>query len=42
MNILRVQYLIDKLGKSSKTHKVCEVIISPFADCFDKIMNYLF
>lgn len=39
---LIVQPLINRLGEKSKAYKIYEVIVRPFADCFEKIMNILF
>ena len=38
---LPAYYLINRVSSKSKAYKVYEIIISPFADCFVKIMDFI-
>ena len=38
---LPAYYLVNKVSSKSKVYKVYEVIIRPFADCFEKIMDFI-
>ena len=38
---LPAYYLINGVSSKSKTYKVYEIIISPLADCFVKILDFI-
>lgn len=38
---LPINYLVNKVNSKSKVYKVYEVIIRPFADCFEKIIDFI-
>ena len=38
---LPIKYLLNKVSPKSKAYKVYEIIISPLADCFVKIMDFI-
>ena len=38
---LPVYYLVNRVGSNSKSYKVYEIIISPLADCFVKILDFI-
>ena len=38
---LPINYLVNKVNSKSKAYKVYEIIISPLADCFAKIMDFI-
>lgn len=38
---LPIKYLLNKVSSKSKAYKVHEIIISPLADCFVKIMDFI-
>ena len=38
---LPVYYLVNRVNSNSKAYKVYEIIISPFADCFIKILDFI-
>ena len=38
---LPIKYLLNKVSSESKAYKVYEIIISPLADCFVKIMDFI-
>ena len=38
---LPIKYLLNKVSSESKAYKVYELIISPFALCFVKIMDFI-
>ena len=38
---LPIHYLVNKVGSKSKAYKVYEIIISPLADCFIKILDFI-
>lgn len=37
---LPAYYLVNRVNSKSKAYKVYEIIISPLADCFVKIMDF--
>ena len=39
---LPAYYLVNRVYSKSKAYKVYELIISPLADCFIKILNFRF
>ena len=38
---LPIKYLLNKVSSKSKAYKVYEIIISPLANCFVKIMDFI-
>ena len=38
---LPIKHLLNKVSSESKAYKVYEIIISPLADCFVKIMDFI-
>ena len=38
---LPIKYLVNRVNSKSKAYKVYEIIISPLADCFVKIMDFI-
>lgn len=38
---LPAYYLINRVSSKSKAYKVYEIIISPLADCFIKILDFI-
>ena len=38
---LPIKYLLNKVSSESKAYKVYEITISPLADCFVKIMDFI-
>lgn len=38
---LPIKHLLNKVSLESKAYKAYEIIISPLADCFVKIMNFI-
>ena len=38
---LPAYYLVNRVNSKSKSYKVYEIIISPFADCFIKILDFI-
>jgi len=38
---LPAYYLVNRVNSKSKSYKVYEIIISPLADCFVKIMDFI-
>ena len=38
---LPIKYLLNKVSSESKAYKVYEIIISPLADCFQKIIWFI-
>ena len=38
---LPIHYLVNKVNSKSKAYKVYEIIISPLADCFIKILDFI-
>ena len=38
---LPAYYLVNRVSSKSKAYKVYEIIISPLADCFVKIMDFI-
>lgn len=38
---LPTYYLVNRVSSKSKAYKVYEIIISPLADCFVKIMDFI-
>lgn len=38
---LPAYYLLNRVNSKSKTYKVYELIISPLADCFIKILDFI-
>lgn len=38
---LPAYYLVNRANSKSKAYKVYEIIISPFADCFIKILDFI-
>ena len=38
---LPVYYLVNRVSNKSKAYKVYEIIISPLADCFIKILDFI-
>ena len=38
---LLIHYLVNGASSKSKAYKVYEIIISPFADCFIKILDFI-
>ena len=38
---LPAYYLVNKANSKSKAYKVYEIIISPLADCFIKILDFI-
>ena len=38
---LPAYYLVNRVSSKSKTYKVYEIIISPLADCFIKILDFI-
>ena len=38
---LPIHYLVNGASSKSKAYKVYEIIISPFADCFIKILDFI-
>ena len=38
---LPTYYLVNRVSSKSKAYKVYEIIISPFADCFVKIIDFI-
>ena len=38
---LPIKYLINRVNFKSKAYKVYEIIISPLADCFIKILDFI-
>ena len=38
---LPAYYLINRVNSKSKAYKVYEIIISPLADCFIKILDFI-
>lgn len=38
---LPAYYLVNRVSNKSKSYKVCEIIVSPLADCFVKILNLI-
>ena len=38
---LPIKYLLNKVSSESKAYKVYEIIISPLADCFVKILDLI-
>ena len=38
---LPVYYLVNRVSNKSKAYKVYEIIISPLANCFVKIMDFI-
>ena len=38
---LPIKYLLNKVSSESKAYKVYEIIVSPLADCFVKIMDFI-
>ena len=38
---LPIKYLLNKVSSKSKAYKVYEIIISPLADCFVKILDLI-
>ena len=38
---LPTYYLVNRVGSESKAYKVYEIIISPLADCFIKILDFI-
>lgn len=38
---LPVYYLVNRVNSNSKAYKVYEIIISPFADFFIKILDFI-
>lgn len=38
---LPAYYLVNRVNSKSKSYKVYEIIISPLADCFIKILDFI-
>lgn len=38
---LPTYYLVNRISPKSKAYKVCKIIISPLADCFVKILDFI-
>ena len=38
---LPAYYLVNRISPKSKAYKVYEIIISPLADCFIKILDFI-
>ena len=38
---LPIHYLVNRVNSKSKAYKVYEIIISPLADCFIKILDFI-
>ena len=38
---LPTYYLVNRVNSNSKAYKVYEIIISPLADCFIKILDFI-
>ena len=38
---LPIYYLVNRVGSNSKAYKVYKIIISPLADCFIKILDFI-
>ena len=38
---LPINYLVNRVNSKSKAYKVYEIIISPLADCFIKILDFI-
>ena len=38
---LPVYYLVNRVSSNSNAYKVYEIIISPLADCFIKILDFI-
>ena len=38
---LPAYYLVNRVNSKTKAYKVYEIIISPLADCFVKIMDFI-
>lgn len=38
---LPAYYLVNRVSSKSKAYKVYEIIISPIADCFIKILDFI-
>ena len=38
---LPAYYLVNRVSSKSKAYKVYEIIISPLADCFIKILDFI-
>ena len=38
---LPAYYLVNRVSSKSKAYKVYEIIISPLADCFVKILDFI-
>ena len=38
---LPINYLVNKVNSKSKAYKVYEIITSPLADCFIKILDFI-
>ena len=38
---LPAYYLVNRVSNKSKSYKVYEIIISPLADCFIKILDFI-
>lgn len=38
---LPAYYLVNRVSSKSKSYKAYEIIISPLADCFVKIMDFI-
>ena len=38
---LPAYYLVNRVNSKSKAYKVYEIIISPLADCFIKILDFI-
>ena len=38
---LPAYYLVNRISPKSKAYKVYEIIISPLADCFVKILDFI-
>ena len=38
---LSAYYLVNRVSSKSKAYKVYEIIISPLADCFVKILDFI-
>lgn len=38
---LPAYYLVNRVSSKSKSYKVYEIIISPLADCFIKILDFI-
>ena len=38
---LPAYYLVNRVNSKSKSYKVYEIIISPLADCFVKILDFI-